>query len=114
MSTSTKEWLLVIPDKPNALSTRVSMRDKHLAGLKPLVQSGKALFGGALLEEHPPEGAPWKFKGSAVLLTAETEAEVRKVLENDTYAKNGVWDLENLQIFPVSDTCSLGASVTRK
>ena len=96
------EWLVLIPDKPNALSTRLAVRDKHLAGLKPLVQAGAAVFGGAMLEEQPKEGETPKSSGSAMLVKAETEADVKKMIEGDTYTKEGVWDAPKAQIYPVS------------
>lgn len=106
MSTSAAskpEWLVVVPDKPNALSTRVSVRDKHLAGLKPNIDAGITVFGGAMMEEHPREGEAPKMKGSAMVLKADSEADLRKILEGDTYTVNGVWDLENIQIYPVNN-----------
>lgn len=35
------------------------------------------------------------------MLLAENEEEARKLLENDVYTRNGVWDIENVQIIPV-------------
>ena len=35
------------------------------------------------------------------MVLAENEEEARKIVENDVYSKNGVWDLENTQIIPV-------------
>lgn len=54
--------------------------------------------------------------GSVLLASAASETEVRKQLEEDIYAKEGVWDLEKVQIIPVSfifqfllfSTCVLG------
>ena len=51
---------------------------------------------------HPTEGKPANFKGSMMVLRAATEAEVREILTNDVYGKGNVWDLENMQIIPVS------------
>lgn len=36
-----------------------------------------------------------------MLAVAESEAEVRALLERDIYSTSGVWDLENAQIIPV-------------
>lgn len=52
-------------------------------------------------DSHPKEGETPSFKGSAMMLLAENEEEARKLLENDVYTKNGVWDIENVQIIPV-------------
>lgn len=51
---------------------------------------------------HPTEGKPANFKGSMMVLRAATEAEVREILTNDVYGKGNVWDLEKMQIIPVS------------
>ena len=64
-----------------------------------------------MLESHPAEGETPSFKGSMMLVAAENEAEVRKILENDIYSRSGVWDLENAQIIPVCVT--LQATVSR-
>lgn len=55
-----------------------------------------------MLNAHPAEGETPSFKGSMMLAQAESEAEVRKILENDIYTRSGVWDMENAQIIPVS------------
>lgn len=54
-----------------------------------------------MLESHPAEGETPAFKGSMMLAVAENEAEVRAILENDIYARSGVWDLAKAQIIPV-------------
>lgn len=74
----------------------------HLANVKPLVDSGRIVVGGAMLESHPAEGEDPKFKGSMLVALAESAAEVRELLSRDIYATEGVWDLENAQIIPVS------------
>lgn len=52
-------------------------------------------------DSHPKEGETPSFKGSAMMVLAENEEEARKLLENDVYTRNGVWDIENVQIIPV-------------
>jgi uncharacterized protein YciI len=59
-------------------------------------------FAGAMLESHSTEGTP-SFKGSAMLLMAESEEQARELLKNDIYVRSGVWDLEKAQIIPVRD-----------
>jgi len=54
-----------------------------------------------MFNSHPKEGETPSFKGSAMMLLAENEEEARKLLENDVYTRNGVWDIENVQIIPV-------------
>lgn len=57
-----------------------------------------------MLESHSAEGETPSFKGSMLLAMAESEAEVRALLEKDIYGTSGVWDLEKAQIIPVC-TC---------
>ena len=54
-----------------------------------------------MFNSHPKEGETPSFKGSALMVLAENEEEVKKILENDVYSRNGVWDFENTQIIPV-------------
>ncbi|KAL2223413.1 hypothetical protein M432DRAFT_587335 [Thermoascus aurantiacus ATCC 26904] len=95
-----KEFLCIIPDKPGMMAKRVEVRPTHLANVKPLVDSGRIVVGGAMLESHPAEGEDPKFKGSMLVALAESAAEVRELLSRDIYATEGVWDLENAQIIP--------------
>ena len=55
-----------------------------------------------MFNSHPQEGESPSFKGSALMVVAENEQQVRRLLEADVYSKSGVWDLENTQIIPVS------------
>jgi hypothetical protein len=50
------EYLVTIPDHANALEKRLAARPAHLANLKPHIESGKVVFGGACLSKHPGEG----------------------------------------------------------
>ncbi|RKK81793.1 hypothetical protein BFJ71_g15460 [Fusarium oxysporum] len=98
--TQKKEFLCILPDKPNVLELRKSVKAGHYEGIQPLIASGKLPAGGAIFEKHPVEGEPAMFRGSVVVYAAESEAEVRKIIENDIYATSGVWDVEKSQIIP--------------
>lgn len=54
-----------------------------------------------MLNSHPAEGETPSYKGSMMLAMADSEAEVRALLEKDIYGTSGVWDLEKAQIIPV-------------
>ncbi len=57
-----------------------------------------------MLEEQPVEGqaGPPKMKGSAMVVQANSEKDVKDILESDIYARSGVWDVAKAQIIPVS------------
>ncbi|KAJ6108050.1 hypothetical protein N7523_009373 [Penicillium sp. IBT 18751x] len=95
-----KEFLCILPDKPGMQAKRLEVRPAHLAGVKPNVESGFIVAGGAMLEAHPADGETPSFKGSMLLALADSEAEVRALLEKDVYVSSGVWDMEKAQIIP--------------
>ncbi|KAK2732036.1 hypothetical protein CKAH01_01982 [Colletotrichum kahawae] len=98
---SPKEFLCIIPDKPNVLQIRKQVKGRHYEGIKPLIESGRLVAGGAMLEKHPNDDATEaSFRGSVVVYTGESPEEVKAILENDIYATSGVWDLEKAQIIP--------------
>ncbi|KAB8250377.1 hypothetical protein BDV35DRAFT_389108 [Aspergillus flavus] len=91
-----------MPDKPDMLGLRKQAKGAHYEGIKPLIAAGKLVDGGAILETRSTETDDAKIKGSMVVYTAENEEEVRGIIEKDVYATSGVWDLEKVQIWPVS------------
>jgi len=57
-----------------------------------------------MLHSHPnptDTGSP-SVKGSVMLATASSKEEVLEVLRRDIYTREGVWDLEKVEIIPVS------------
>ncbi|KAM0639172.1 hypothetical protein ACHAQF_006959 [Verticillium nonalfalfae] len=57
-------------------------------------------MGGAMLRAQPQE-QELDISGSIVVARAATAEEVLAVLKEDIYAHTGVWDLKNVQIYPV-------------
>lgn len=94
------EWLVHIPDFPNALEKRLAARPQHLEGAKKKVEDGVVVFGGATLAKQPAEGETPQMTGSVMLIKAENEEKVREALENDPYTKGGAWDVKNAKIWP--------------
>jgi len=64
----------------------------HLSSLKPNVESGLWVFGGAMLDEPLKEGEGMKTNGSVMLAQADTQEEVLEKIKSDVYYKEGVWD----------------------
>lgn len=98
-SKMSKEYIAIIKDKPNALSKRMDIRSTHLENIKPLFASQKITVGGAFASEH---NTTPDFKGSILSFQADSKKEVLEILNRDVYNENGVWDLNNVEIFAVS------------
>ncbi len=113
-SPSQKEWLVLLPDHPNALSKRLSIRPEHLVQIKPKLASGKILMGGATLSKHPEEGESPDMTGSVMLIMADSEEEVRRFAAEDVYTKSGVWDMDAIKIWPFRTAVKKGVEVGGK
>lgn len=61
-----------------------------------------AFFAGALLKDVPKddEVSSLDFLGSTLVIKAESEEAVLKILKNDPYGKADVWDFEKVSILP--------------
>ena len=92
------EYLVQIPDTPGEPERRLAARPTHLKNLKPLVESGQVVLGGATLAKQPAEGEAPEMTGSVMLIKANSEEEIRKLIEGDEYAKSGTWDIKNATI----------------
>lgn len=91
---------MIIPDYADSLHKRLAVRPKHLEKLRPHVESGDVVFGGASLKAHPKEGEQPDMTGSVMLIKAESEKAVREWVAGDEYTKGGVWDVEKMQVIP--------------
>lgn len=94
------EWLVHIPDFPGALDKRLAARPTHLGNLKPSIEAGQVVFGGALLSKQPGEGESPDMVGSFMMIKAESEEKVREWIEKDAYTKGGAWDAKNAKVYP--------------
>lgn len=123
------EWLIIVPDHEGVIEKRLEVRAyvciplnwiaanlgsrKHLEGVKPLHSENKIIMGGAMFSHPPKDGEePLPMVGSALLAYAESKEEVMKILENDIYNKNGVWDLSKVQIWPFKSAVRSDISTT--
>ncbi|SCU93303.1 LAMI_0E13894g1_1 [Lachancea mirantina] len=91
------EWVAIVYDKKG--SDRSQARPEHLAGIPPLVQAGKLVCAGAIYHDVI-DGKPANFAGSHLQIVADTKEEALEVVKNDIFAKTGIWDLENILIYP--------------
>jgi uncharacterized protein len=76
----------------DAPARRQAVRERHLEGARALAERGVVQVGGALLDA---EGG---MIGSALLVEAADEAEVRSLLDADVYAREGVW--RSYEVYP--------------
>ncbi len=88
------EYLIVAYDKKDAFDKRMSVRDEHVKGAKELINKGKILKAGAIMSDG-------KMIGSSLFVDFKTKAELDEWLKNEPYVKNGVWDMEKIQIIEV-------------
>ncbi|KAI1653212.1 hypothetical protein F4813DRAFT_276330 [Daldinia decipiens] len=96
------DFLVILQDKPGMLQTRLSNVQAHIDHLKGLVESGTVVMSGPTLSSHPKTaGEDLAVNGSSVLVRANSEEEVRAFINDDVYAKVGVWDLEKTTIIPI-------------
>jgi len=102
------EWLVMVPDMPNALAKRVEIRPKHLEDVKSEFVAGNFVLGGAYMSSPPKEGETPPMIGSALIAVAETKEDVLEKLRKDIYATSGVWDVENAQIWPFKSALRTG------
>ncbi|KAH3900248.1 YciI family protein SCDLUD_003220 [Saccharomycodes ludwigii] len=91
------EWIAIIYDKPG--SDRTPYRPQHLKDIPPNVENGKIVSAGAIYKDVI-DGKPTNFAGSMLNLVADTKEEALDIIRNDVFAKNGVWDVENVLIYP--------------
>ncbi|KAL2812820.1 hypothetical protein BJX63DRAFT_395586 [Aspergillus granulosus] len=104
-----KEFLCILPDKPGAQAKRLEVRPQHLEAVKPLVEAGKVIVGGAMLNAHPAEGETPSFKGSMLICLVDTEEEAWEIIKNDIYVKSDVWDLDAAQVIPFKSAVRVGS-----
>lgn len=75
-----------------ALERRLAVREAHLKGLAPAVESGRLQVGGALLDD---EG---RMIGSMLVVEAESRQDLDDFLKADIYSRHGVW--RRFEVYP--------------
>lgn len=90
-----QEYNVIVYDKPGA--DRSKVRPQHVADIPAAVNSGIVKLAGAIYQDD----ARTKFAGSAFHLIAEDRKDIIDFLKKDIYAREGIWDLENVVINPI-------------
>lgn len=101
------QYLVIAYDykDPNAAERRTAVREQHLKLGRSMHGEGKAIIGGAILDETG------KMIGSARVVEFESPAELDEWLAREPYCANRVW--ESIQILPfrISETYKAGKKV---
>lgn len=98
-----KVFVCIIPDKPGVIEKRLEVRGQHIANAKLLNSQGKLISGGGYADQHNKDGEPFDFNGSIITYKVADRKELDEILANDIYATSGVWDLDKITVYPVSN-----------
>lgn len=79
----------------------MKVRPTHLANV---LASDRLELAGGIASDFPPpvDGAVPDFKGSAIIVKADSRDDAIAFLKQDVYVAEGVWDVDNAQVFAVS------------
>ncbi|KAI5963583.1 uncharacterized protein KGF55_002463 [Candida pseudojiufengensis] len=89
-----QEYLVTVFDVPNA--DRSKVRPQHVKDIPANVPNPIRSAGAIYTDESKS-----KFAGSSFHLVANSKDEIYDFLKKDIYAREGIWDLNNVQIFPI-------------
>lgn len=92
---------VIVYDKPGV--DRMSVRAQHLKDIPSKVNRGEIKAAGPVFSDE----SRTKFAGSFFFLDVADRAEVFEFLKKDVYATAGIWDLDNVSIFPMASAVSL-------
>jgi uncharacterized protein len=89
------QFLLVSYDGTDAgaLDRRMMVREEHLRGIPPLIDSGNFLFGGAILDDDG------KMIGSMIVYEYPNREALDEMLKNEVYITAGVWQTIDIRPF---------------
>ncbi|KAI0044737.1 hypothetical protein FA95DRAFT_1561931 [Auriscalpium vulgare] len=96
------KFIVYAPDSADegTFERRLSVRPRHMEGVKKLLGTGHLLFGGAMLIPESVDSKPTEMVGSVLFYEAESLEEVQKTVESDIYYTSGVWDPKRIVIAP--------------
>lgn len=93
------QFLLIAFDctDPEALDRRMNARAEHLEKIAQVKKAGKFLFGGAILDDDG------KMIGSMILYETADRDELDKLLIDEPYIYNKVWDRIEIRPFRLAN-----------
>ena len=78
---------------PEAPARRQAVRPAHLEGIRPFVERGNILIGGAILDEFGT------MVGSVIMSDFSTREELDSWLTGDPYVTEGVWQEVEVRLY---------------
>lgn len=93
------EWNVIVYDKPGI--DRSKVRHLHLEAIPATFNSGVVKSAGAIYTD----ASKTTFAGSTFHLMADSRQDVIEFLKKDIYAREGIWDLDNVIANPVGIAC---------
>ncbi|KAH0827559.1 hypothetical protein J3R83DRAFT_4280 [Lanmaoa asiatica] len=98
-------YLVWAPDYTDdgALARRMAVRPRHFITANKQIKQGILKVAGGLVTPESQDAAPAdkKFVGSVLLYEVDSIEDVRKLVEQDIYWTENVWDKEKLIILPM-------------
>jgi len=96
-------YLVWAPDYTDdgALARRMAVRPRHFIIANKYIKQGILKVAGGLITPESLNTADKKFVGSVLLYEAESIEDARKLVEQDLYWTENVWDKEKLIILPM-------------
>ncbi|KIJ67522.1 hypothetical protein HYDPIDRAFT_84559 [Hydnomerulius pinastri MD-312] len=98
-------YMVWAPDRTDegALARRMAVRPKHFVAANKLIKEGILKVAGGLVTPETMDATPEhrEFVDSALIYEAESLAAARKLVEQDLYWTENVWDKEKLVILPM-------------
>lgn len=82
---------------PGAQGRRMKVRTKHLEGARLLKESGKLIWGGAILDEQQ------NMIGSVVIYEYNNREELDNMLSNEPYVTGNVWQKIDIRPFKLAN-----------
>jgi len=79
------KFMVVARDYPGALERRMSVREKHLEGIRAMIDDGRLISGGAFLDDNG------QIIGSICIVDMPSRADVEAWIAADPYTANKVW-----------------------
>lgn len=102
------KYLVIAHDGKDSKATerRLTVREKHLKLAEQMVKDGKAIIGGAILDDNG------NMIGSGRIVEFKTRSELDEWLKNEPYVTGKVW--EKVEVFPfrVAEIYDIGKAKT--